>query len=117
MTASMSGLSGPLQQDLLLVVAEPRRMIECGVVPRRHRASADRLLDAFQLGGPLFGVVGLPVGKVEHAASRIGGQVSRGNRRIPWRAASARMALEAGALKNRVDLRIGADAGGGGWLR
>src|SRR5580658_9627808 len=102
----MCGLGHPLQQDLLLVVAEPGRMIECSVVPGRHRASANRLLDAFQLVGPLFGIVGLPVRKVEHAASRVGSEIRRRDRGVPWRAAGARMALEAGALKNRVDLWI-----------
>src|SRR5260370_9028907 len=87
------GLRGPRQERLLLLVGEARRMIECGVVSRRHRAAADRLLDALQFFGFFLRVVGLPIGKIEGAARGVGDEVGRRNLRIPRRAATARMAL------------------------
>jgi hypothetical protein len=112
-SASMRGLRRPFQQDLFLVFADTRRMVERGVISGRHRSGADRLLDALQLGRSFFGIVALPVGEIENPPSEIGGEISRRNGGVPGSTSSARMALKAGALENRIDLGIRANGFGG----
>src|SRR5260370_22463748 len=102
-------LRGPGQERLLLLVGQARRMIECRVVSGRHRAAADRLLDALQLFDFFLRIVGLPIGKIERAACGVRGEVGRRNGRVPRRAAAGRVALVTGALADRVYLRVPAD--------
>src|SRR5579864_788569 len=100
------GLRGPSEKHLLLLFTETRGVIERGVVSGRHRTAADGLRDALQLVGSFLRIVSLPIGKIEHAARRVGGEVGRRNGRIPRRAPAGRMTLITGALENRVHLLV-----------
>src|SRR5690242_17160826 len=84
-------LRGPSEKHLLLFFTKPRGVIERGVVPGRHRTAANGLRNALQLVGSLLRIVSLPIGKIEHAARRVGREVGRRNGRIPRCAPAGRM--------------------------
>ena len=103
------GLLNPLEERLLLLLGEARRMIERRVISGRHRTSANRLFDSLQRCRSLLRIVTLPVGKIEHAPRGVSREVGRRNRRIPRRGSSGRMAFIASALEDRAHLRVSAD--------
>jgi len=95
-------LRSPVEQGLLGVIAETRRVVERCVVSRWHRTATNGLHDTFQLGCFPFCIVLLPVGEVEGVPGRVSGQVGGGNSRIPRRGSSAGMAAVTRLCKNRV---------------
>src|ERR1700722_12691602 len=71
------GLRSPLQERLLFVIGQTRRMIERGVVSRRHRTAIDGGCYALQGFRLFLRIVSLPVGKIQHSTCRVGSKVCR----------------------------------------
>src|SRR5258708_35462705 len=98
------GLRSPLQERLLFVIGQTRRMIERGVVSRRHRTAIDGGCYALQCFRFFLRVVVLPIGEIQHSACRVGSEVCRRNRRIPPHSSTGRMAFVTPLPKDRVPL-------------
>ena len=97
-------LRSPLQERLLFVIGQARRVIEHRVVSRRHRPAIDGIFYVLQIFGFFLRVVSLPIGKIQHSARGVGSKVRRRNGGIPRRDAAGRMALVTRLLKDRVHL-------------
>jgi hypothetical protein len=99
----------PIEQRLLLIGGQPRGMIQCRVVSRRHRTAGNGLRDTLERRGFLFRSVALPIGKVEHVARGVCCQIGGRDSCIPGCGPTSGVAAITRPDQDRVHLRIGAD--------